>query len=163
SLAVATLPLYLRSFDWMVLLLDALDVTRHGYQLFSVARYLFCLAVMLPATFCAGMTLPLITRTLYARGAGEDAIGRVYAVNTLGSILGAAAAGLVLMPALGLKWLVVVGALVDVTLGFFLLLRTDARESRPTTLVVAAASLALLVVGALRVPFHPAVLSSGVY
>ncbi|AHG89544.1 Spermine synthase [Gemmatirosa kalamazoonensis] len=165
SVAIATLPVYVRSFDWMVTLLDALDTTTHGYQLFSIARYLLCLAVMLPATFCAGTTLPLITRTLFVRGAGEDAIGRVYAVNTLGSIVGAALAGLVLMPVLGLKWLLVAGALVDVALGFFLLLRVadDARGERPVVATVAAVSLLMLLTVAARTPFHPAVLTSGVY
>jgi predicted membrane-bound spermidine synthase len=188
SVAIATLPVYIRSYDWMVTLLDALDTTRHGYQLFSLARYLLCLAVMLPATFCAGMTLPLITRTLYVRGAGEDAIGRVYAVNTLGSIVGAALAGLVLMPLLGLKWLLVAGALVDVALGFYLLLRpalhaprstlAETREDaergarsvergenddRAVVAVIAAVSLLMLLTVAARTPFHPAVLTSGVY
>src|SRR5206468_3211720 len=107
---------------WLRMLSLVVGSATHSFEI-MLSAFILGLAVMLPATFCAGMTLPLITRTLYARGAGEDAIGRVYAVNTLGSILGAAAAGLVLMPALGLKWLVVVGALVDVTLGFFLLLR----------------------------------------
>ncbi|MBV9879430.1 MAG: fused MFS/spermidine synthase [Gemmatirosa sp.] len=171
SLAVATLPVYVRSFDWMVVLLDALDTTAHGYQLFSLARLLFCMAVMLPATFCAGMTLPLITRTLYVRGAGEEAIGRVYSVNTLGSIVGAAAAGLVLLPVLGLKWLLVCGALVDVSLGFVLLLlpafaarRTaSGRAELGSTLAVAAVATLMLVTAATRIQFHPAVLSSGVY
>ena len=54
--------------------------------------------VMIPATFCAGITLPLITRTLVLGGLGERAIGTVYAVNTLGSIIGVSIAALVLMP-----------------------------------------------------------------
>src|SRR2546423_7122090 len=53
-LALATLPVYLQSFHWMVTLLDALGETDAGYRAFSVGRYAFCLAVMLPATFCAG-------------------------------------------------------------------------------------------------------------
>lgn len=121
SLAIATLPVYLFSFRAMAWLLDALDLTAAGYHLFGVARYLLCLAVMLPATFCAGITLPLITRVLIARGAGERAVGQVYAVNTLGSIVGAALAGLVLLPLVGLKWLLVLGALLDVSLGVWLL------------------------------------------
>ena len=72
---------------------------------------------MLPATFCAGMTLPLITRVLVGGGVGERAIGQVYGVNTFGSIVGAALAGLVLLPLLGLKWLLVAGASVDIVLG----------------------------------------------
>jgi predicted membrane-bound spermidine synthase len=131
ALAVATLPVYLLTFRAMAGLLDALDLTTSGYRLFGVARYLLCLGVMLPATFCAGITLPLITRILLARGggagsAGERAVGRVYAVNTLGSIVGAALAGLVLMPVLGLRWLLVAGALTDTLLGVWLLHRHTA-------------------------------------
>ena len=60
-------------------------------------------SIMLPATFCAGMTLPLITRTLMRGGHGERAIGGVYAINTLGSITGVVLGGLVLLPLIGLK------------------------------------------------------------
>jgi MFS family permease len=49
--------------------------------------------------------------------------GPVYAVNTLGSIVGAALAGLVLMPLVGLRWLLVIGALLDAALGVWLLAR----------------------------------------
>ena len=65
---------------------------------------------MLPATFCAGMTLPLITRTLLADGSGERAIGAVYAWNTLGSIVGVMLGGLVLLPVIGLKAMLIAGA-----------------------------------------------------
>jgi predicted membrane-bound spermidine synthase len=163
SLAIATLPVYVASFSWMVSLLQAIDTTAEGYRLFTLARYLLCLAVMLPATFCAGMTLPLITRTLYVRGAGEDAIGRVYAVNTLGSIVGAALAGLLLMPLLGLKWLLVAGALVDVALGFYLLFGVSRGQERVVTGMLALVTLLVLLTVAARTPFHPAVLTSGVY
>ena len=123
SLAVATLPVYLWSFRAMAWLLAAVDLTPQGYTAFSVARYGLCLLVMLPATFCAGITLPLITRVLLARGVGERAVGEVYAVNTLGSIVGAAVAGLVLLPLVGLKWVLVLGALLDAGLGIWLLAR----------------------------------------
>ena len=132
SLAVATLPLYVASFEVMVAILRALDLTGAGYVAFNVLRYAICLAIMLPATFCAGATLPIITRILLAPGAGapnEEAIGAVYGVNTFGSIVGAALAGLVLMPLLGLKLLLVAGALVDIGLGLYLLARV-ARDAR---------------------------------
>jgi predicted membrane-bound spermidine synthase len=187
SLAIATLPVYLFGFRAMAWLLDAVDLTVAGYHLFGVARYLMCLAVMLPATFCAGVTLPLITRVLLARGAGERAVGQVYAVNTLGSIVGAALAGLVLMPLVGLRWLLVIGALLDVALGVWLLHRhgalaesghaadpalsagrrraagatatADARALVPVALV----GTAVLIILAGAIPFDPAVLTSGVY
>jgi predicted membrane-bound spermidine synthase len=189
TLAIATLPIYVASFEWMASLLHALDSTDGGYRLFSVARYAFSLAVMLPATFCAGITLPLITRILLSAGAGEEAVGRVYGVNTLGSILGAALAGLVLMPLLGLKWLLVVGALTDVGLGFYLAAQA-ARVSAPaerrtapadpvapagpapapnagspalTWALLAAVTFVILGSAADAVPFEQALLTSGVY
>ena len=169
SLAIATLPVYLASFHWMASLMAAFAKTTQGYQLFSISRYAICLAVMLPATFCAGMTLPLITRSLIGRGAGERAIGQVYGINTLGSIAGAALAGIVLMPLLGLKWMLVVGAAVDFSLGVALLvLHRRAETSEPAAPVWSvllapagvAAVLAFIIAGA---RFDTSVLTSAVY
>ena len=70
-LALATLPVYAASFDWIATLMNTFARTDIGYVGFTAARYALCLAIMLPATFCAGMTLPLITRTLIRSGSGE--------------------------------------------------------------------------------------------
>ena len=70
-LALATLPLYVRSFGWIASLLATFARTDAGYTGFTLARYALCLVIMLPATFCAGMTLPLITRILLALRAGR--------------------------------------------------------------------------------------------
>ena len=59
-----------------------------GYALFNLSGAAIAAVVMLPATFCAGMTLPLLAGALLRRGAGEAAIGRVYAANTVGAIAG---------------------------------------------------------------------------
>ena len=94
--------------------------TDQGYTLYTLARYALCLVIMLPATFCAGMTLPLITRTLFVSGAGEAAIGRVYSWNTFGSIIGAAAASLLLIPLLGLKGTLILGGVMDMAVGLLI-------------------------------------------
>jgi hypothetical protein len=120
--AIATLPLYLWSFDWTASLLGAIRATETGYHLYSVARYAIALAIMFPATFFAGTTLPLITRILLASGSGERVIGAVYGVNTIGSIFGAAVAALVLVPLIGLKWVLVGGGVIDIGVGIALLL-----------------------------------------
>jgi hypothetical protein len=57
----------------------------------------------------------------------ERAIGTVYAINTLGSIIGVALAGLILMPLLGLKRLLVFGACIDIALGVWLV-ASDIRD-----------------------------------
>ena len=164
-LAVATLPVYLQSFDWMADLMTAFSRTSEGYRAFSVARYFICLAVMLPATFCAGMTLPLLTRLLLRGGSGEAAIGQVYAVNTLGSIVGVALAALVLLPLVGLKWLLVGGAAVDVVLGALLLALPESgigRGRRRWWAMPLGAAAVVVVIG-LMTDFDRSVLTSGVY
>jgi predicted membrane-bound spermidine synthase len=163
--ALSTLPLYTASFDWMATLMQTFARTDAGYQAFSFARYGIALAIMLPATFCAGITLPLITRILVVRGAGEGAIGRVYGFNTLGSIVGVVIAGLILMPLIGLKGMLVVGATMDMLLGVLVLAmiagpQAFARRLAFSSLAVTAVITSL---GAFTKDFDRRLLGSAVY
>ncbi|MEO5566999.1 MAG: hypothetical protein ABIR92_00815, partial [Gemmatimonadaceae bacterium] len=141
-------------------------------------RYAISLSIMLPATFFAGTTLPLITKILLGSGSGERVIGAVYGVNTVGSILGAAVAALVLVPLIGLKWVLIGGGLIDIAVGIFLYSRHPERSERKspsfaslrmTAGVHTESTLAIgltlgVIVGiALVTPFAPARLASGVY
>ena len=165
ALAIATLAVYGQAFHWMAALTEALDENAAGYRMYNLARYGISLAVMLPPTFCAGITLPLITRTLLGAGHGERAIGAVYAWNTLGSIVGVALASLWLMPLLGLKLLLVTGGAIDLALGVWLLARRARGDAfARQTAGIAAAVAGVVVVGALIAPpFDPGILSSGVF
>ena len=165
GLALATLPLYIFSFDWIASLLSTFARTDAGYNGFTIARYGLCLAVMLPATFCAGMTLPLITQTLMKNGSGERAIGAVYAWNTLGSILGVALGGLVLLPLIGLKLMLIVGAGLDMLIGLLLLFRAQPLTSRTRRLVLGAslAAGAAIILIAAGTRLEANMLASGVY
>ncbi|QQS06785.1 MAG: fused MFS/spermidine synthase [Fibrobacterota bacterium] len=114
--------------------LNGLFVRSAGeYPLYTATRYLFCLLVMLPASWFAGMTLPLICRLLLASGHDESTTGKVYAWNTLGAIVGAAIGGLVLMPMVGLFRLVGVGAAIDLALALLLLYKLIPQRSRVLT------------------------------
>jgi predicted membrane-bound spermidine synthase len=163
--AIMSLWFYHESFYWMADLMAAVGRTSQGYAVFNLARYGLCLLIMLPATFCAGMTLPLITRTLLVSGSGERAIGAVYSWNTFGSILGVSAASLLFIPLLGLKGALIFGGLLDMALGVviaLLLLKRGAPVRRLVTLsgllvVVAPVSMAL------GVKLDRALLSSGVF
>lgn len=119
--ALGTLPVYSSSFVAMQVALRALAPTEGGYLAFHLVSHALCLAVMFPAAFCAGMTLPLITAVLLRSGAGERAIGQVYAANTAGAIVGVFAAVHVGMVLLGLKGLIIAGAAIDLALGVVLL------------------------------------------
>ncbi len=163
--ALATVPLYLASFGWFADFLRALGRTDDAYRLFNVVRYALCLLIMLPATFCAGMTLPLITRSLMATGGGERSIGTVYAVNTLGSIVGAALAGLVLLPWLGVKTTLLLGGTLDMALGVWLVLRyrTQFLGGARLLRITALGGAAVVINIALTQRFDPGLLTSGVY
>ena len=73
--------------------------------------------VLLPVTLCIGATFPFGVRLLAldAEEAGTVS-GRVYAWNTVGSILGAILAGFILLPALGLENTALVGVTTSLLL-----------------------------------------------
>jgi hypothetical protein len=121
SFAVLSLYLYRPFFDMVQASHGLFAKTEAAFPLHSVFKYLLCLALMFPAAFCAGMTLPLITWRLVRETGRESFTGVVYGWNTVGSIIGAAAAGLFLMPLLQLKWTVFTGAALDIALGMVLL------------------------------------------
>jgi len=144
--ALATLPIYASSFTAMQAALTALAPTENGYVAFHFVSHAICLAVMFPAAFCAGMTLPLITAALLRNGAGERVIGQVYAANTLGAIVGVFVAVHIGMVLLGLKGLIVAGAVIDLALGVVLL---GTGSGGPRRAFAATAIGAVVVIGAI--------------
>jgi predicted membrane-bound spermidine synthase len=161
--ALATLFLYHDAFGWMVVLMRAFAETETGYAGFSIGRYAISLAIMLPSTFCAGATLPLITRVLLTHRNGEAAIGRVYGVNTLGSIAGVILAGLVLLPAIGLKATLITGAALDIALGVLVLAFVADRTTRRVAIAAAAVGAAVVTATALGPGLDRALITSGVF
>lgn len=161
--ALATLPLYDHAFDAVGWVVGSLARTEGGYTLYNWVTAAVSIAIMVPAAFFAGMTLPLMTYALLRRGVGEKAIGLVYAANTIGAILGVMLMVHVMMPALGLKLSMVLAASIDIGLGLIVLRRfnEDFRPA-PYLLAVAASGLAIAVVMA-AAPFDPRRLASGVY
>jgi spermidine synthase len=137
-LALATIPVYSQMFDLMAAIIKGLAKTDTGHSMFLLSSHGIALVVMFPATFCAGMTLPLITYTLLRAGHGEKSIGAVYAANTLGSILGVMFAAHLGMPLLGLKGLIAAGAALDVALGLVLLWRMTGTRTLPVGGTIAA-------------------------
>ncbi|MBL4689072.1 MAG: hypothetical protein JKY37_31055 [Nannocystaceae bacterium] len=166
--AVATLPAYLLAVEAMHQLLSGAEIrTEFLWLQFNILRYLLCLLVMLPATFCAGMTLPLLTHVLLKRGGAEKVVGQVYGLNTLGAIFGAVTAGLILMPLVQLKGVIVVGALLDCVLGLYLLrseiLSGHALRGTSTLIRTAAVGTVLTLGFGLMYPIDPMVLTSTVF
>src|SRR5258707_15834386 len=118
-------------FGLMQAVMNALAKTETGYTLFLFSSHGIALAIMFPATFCAGISLPLITTALLHGGHGEKSIGAVYSANTLGSILGVFFAAHIAMPLLGLKGLIAAGAALDAGPRLLLLARPAGRPRPP--------------------------------
>ena len=163
--ALASLPIYLQSFGAVAGMVQSLSGQPDGYAIFNLGRYALCMIVMLPSTILAGATLPLIIGTLLRSGAGEQTIGRVYGLNTLGSVVGAGLAGLIGLPLLGLEGLITAGATLDVALGLVLLERSgvwDGTGRRPF-FATGAFSLLMFVIISSVIDFNPNLITSGVY
>ncbi|MDE1462812.1 MFS transporter [Spartinivicinus poritis] len=120
-LAALTIVFYNYTFDFMAFTMHALQRTEPGYIYFNLVSHAICLVIMLPATICAGMTLPLITYILLENGYNERSIGWVYSSNTIGSILGVVIAVQIVIPLFGLKNLIVIGSTIDILIGIIAL------------------------------------------
>jgi predicted membrane-bound spermidine synthase len=161
--ALLSIPIFARSFYWVGWMMEALAKTENGYTLFELGTALISLAVMFPAAFFAGMTLPLFTMALLRAGADERAIGRIYAANTLGSILGIIIMVHVLIPVMGVKLGLVLAALVDALLGLYLL-KTCCPARHFPALATALASVLITVGVSLQLGrVDPVIQTAGVF
>ena len=97
--------------------LEGVDVAADGSWGARTLRQLgLSAAVMLPPTLMMGMSLPLLARLAApGRGVGE-AVGRVYAANTAGAVLGSLISGFLLAPWLGTQYSLVLLAGVNLCL-----------------------------------------------
>ena len=161
--ALATIPVYHWSYEWMEWALAVLKREDAAYPLFNLFCHAIAFAVMLPATFLAGMTLPLFTNALLKSGHGERAIGQIYAANTLGAIAGVLLAVHVLMPGLGVKVTLVLGAALDILLGGWLLRWSGARLQRFEAFAAMIAGLLAASLTARADLLDPQRLASGVF
>lgn len=117
--------------------------------------------VMFPTTFVLGWVFPLVLEAAGARGRGiASSVGTIYAANTLGTIVGAAAAGFLLIPYFGVGPTLVGTACVQLALGAAL----AAGAAHPAARRVAVACVAG---AALCAALHPRwdllLMNSGVY
>ncbi|HSD79985.1 MAG TPA: fused MFS/spermidine synthase, partial [Solirubrobacteraceae bacterium] len=96
------LPLTLDAVPPLLARLGATEASSFGAL--SLARFGLAGALLLLPTACMGATLPILAQAL-ATEAGRlgGRVGRLYAVNTAGAVVGTAAAGLALLPAVGVS------------------------------------------------------------
>lgn len=122
----------------IVLSLPGFELAGHVYGLISqsqgwitatatdwpllLVRVALVALLLVPPTVLMGGTLPLFCRHFTARGERVAwPVGGLYAINTLGAAAGCAAAGLVLIPVLGIRLTVLLAAALDFAAGAIVL------------------------------------------
>ena len=134
--------------------------TSDGYICWSLFKYALSLLWMVPTSFFAGMTLPLITLILTRAFKSEAPIGKVYGWNTVGSIIGSAGGGLLLLPILQLKGALVTAALLDFAIGFILLVVYRRRFRYSVMFYI---MVCVMILPSLFMKFDPSLITSGVF
>lgn len=160
-LGALTLPAYGYTFEIIGAAMRGLPRTDAGYGYFNLLSHGIAALVMIPTTFIAGMTLPVMTHTLLKR-ADERAIGRVYASNTVGAIVGVLVAVHLLLPNVGIKGTVIFAAVLQLTVAGLFALRHAPPEVRRPRLALAAGCVLVVLVGFI-VTLDPMRMASGVY
>lgn len=158
--ALATIPL----FEKLPLIFIRLNQSfGDSFSMLLAMRVLLAFAVMFLPTLLLGMTFPLVvclfTQNIYRVG---SSVGTTYASNTLGAIVGAFVGGFVLLPLVGMQQSIVIGALLNLVVGWALLI-ADPRPGRALRLALGGAVAAAIAVLALRAPsWDRSILTSGV-
>ncbi len=161
--ALISLPIYGATFDMMAAAIRMFTPTEQGYFGYHLVSHSIAMLVMMPTTFFCGMTLPIMTYVLIRGGTGERAIGAVYAWNTAGAILGVILAVHLLMPLIGVKGVVVCGALLHMGLGIAYLCKAESATRFRLAALPASIGAVAVVAAIVLVDLDPATLSSGVF
>jgi len=159
---ILVLPLYERLPYYFALFSGMVNHTPSMFYLFETFKFFFCfLFMLLPSTFL-GMTLPLsckvITKNITEVG---EKVGKVYSMNTLGNVMGAAIAGLILLPLLGLKILIEAGAVVNLLIGSVIILTTREWGLSRKAFTVSACFVAFIISFSMASTWNKTILTSG--
>ncbi len=112
--------LLMPAFESLYGITYALQSTFGGSRFWT---FFSCFLVMSLPTFLMGASFPLVTKiyTGNTRQLGRS-IGNVYAVNTVGSILGAFCAGFILIPLLNIRPSIVLAIMLNTAIGSLLVM-----------------------------------------
>lgn len=117
---------------------------------------------LVPLTLTLGAVFPIgLALARRANASLPSAVGRLYALNTLGAIAGALIVGFGLLPGTGLRRSLVALAAISTSGGLLTLVRS--RPSRAAVGMAVALAVAVAALAAALPPFDPRLLSSGAY
>jgi spermidine synthase len=97
-----------------------------NYPLYLTLLFALCIGAMIVPTFCMGIALPAATRVVTKAAADSGrSIGRLFALNTMGTVVGAIVGGAILLPALGIRHTIEGACVLSVLIGLSVLRASD--------------------------------------
>lgn len=166
-LGAAGLLAYATAFGFQALprLFGEIFFTLHpGPNGWLFVQLLFGLLIMFPATFALGGIFPAVMQ-IHARSLEgvSGSVGTVYASNTAGTIIGAALAGFLLIPTLGVLSTVLLVATIEVVLAIVVALAVVSPTRRGRGILIAALVVLAIVIPTVRPNWDVRLMNSGVY
>ena len=158
---ILTIPL----FEKLPLVYLMLDVRWGGsWAHMQWLRFLLAASVMFVPTVAMGALLPTVSSIFIEKTGHLGArLGQAYGFNTLGNVIGAVAAGLLLIPAVGMQNTIMLGAVLNLIAGFGIyMMESSVSFKRRIAGVMPAGSIAVLLLCMVQ-PWSPKIMSSGVY
>jgi spermidine synthase len=124
------------------------DASSMGFWRWTGLRFMYSFAILLVPTVLMGMTFPIFSK-IYTRHIKEvgRALGSLYSVNTVGSILGSVIAGFVLIPLIGVVPGLVFVAFISASIGALLILHEPSVRSARRWKAAAGLGLFVIVIG----------------
>ncbi|MBV9464380.1 MAG: fused MFS/spermidine synthase [Verrucomicrobiae bacterium] len=149
---LVSLPFYARLPFWFNQLGGSLVREPGTFTAYELAQWLLCALVMIVPATLQGVTLPAATKAFIQESAGiGKKIGSLFALNTLGTIVGAAGAGFLLLPVLGVKGSLELAVALNLICGFAVLWRSEGGGFRSRAaqgmLIACVAALCFYLVG----------------
>ncbi|MCX6121783.1 MAG: fused MFS/spermidine synthase [Ignavibacteriales bacterium] len=161
---LATIPMYVRipyEFWKVASFLTRSDAT---YPIFLAIQFFFCFVLMIMPTIFLGMSLPVATR-IASRGIHVlgKSVGNIFAVNTLGTVIGSLLAGLVLIPLIGVRHAIEVGIACNLLAALLVLLFTGSVPRRQTFIALSIVVCAVISYSIFVPTWNSGAMLSGVF
>src|SRR5207344_532952 len=92
---------------------------------------LVCGIVFLFSTILMGILFPVLNQIFYSTTGKQPgkSVSKIYVINTFGSIAGALAAGFILIPSIGIKWSIIILAVINMVIGIFFILKSKQKSA----------------------------------
>ncbi len=129
--------LYGLSVPWLFKIGQALYVPLYNINepypfLFNLLLFILSFFLLVVPTILMGATLPVLSR-FFVRSLSHlgGRVGNLYGINTLGAVIGCAAGGYYLIPAMGMRKTVLIAAVLNLTIAVIIFIVDRLRDKGP--------------------------------